>query len=142
MKSIVYEVEGKVILQTFVNEDEDIPFEHIVVDQLPTHPIETWKIENGELTVDPDLLQKEKNKHKKPLTRRQLKLALLDYDLLHKVEHAIDSITDEKERSRVSVEYQEALFFERANNTINKMVVMLGLTEEQVDELWEHAMTQ
>lgn len=75
-----------------------------------------------------------------PLTRRQFKLALLENDLLERVESTIDNIQDLTLRKRMQIEYTESVEFERQSESVIAMCEMLELSEEQVDQLWLHAM--
>lgn len=76
-----------------------------------------------------------------PLTRRQFKLALLENELLEKVESTIDNIPDLQLRKRMQIEYSESVEFHRESESVNAMCEMLELSEDQVDQLWQHAMT-
>lgn len=76
-----------------------------------------------------------------PLTRRQFKLALLANELLEKVESKIDNIPDLQLRKRMQIEYSESVEFHRESESVNAMCEMLELNEDQVDQLWQHAMT-
>ena len=77
----------------------------------------------------------------KPLTRRQFKLALLENDLLEKVESTIDNIPDLQLRKRMQIEYAESVEFERQSESVIAMCEMLELSEDQVDQLWQYAMS-
>ncbi|WP_151690818.1 hypothetical protein [Acinetobacter junii] len=77
----------------------------------------------------------------KPLTRRQFKLALLENDLLEKVESTIDNIPDLTLRKRMQIEYSESVEFQRQSESVITMCEMLELSEDQVDQLWLHAMS-
>ncbi|MDA3440024.1 hypothetical protein MJ046_06680 [Acinetobacter bereziniae] len=76
-----------------------------------------------------------------PLTRRQFKLALLENDLLEKVESTIDNIPDLQLRKRMQIEYSESIEFQRQSESVLLMCGMLELSEDQVDQLWQYAMT-
>lgn len=76
-----------------------------------------------------------------PLTRRQFKLALLANELLEKVESTIDNIPDLQLRKRMQIEYSESVEFHRESESVNAMCEMLELSEDQVDQLWQQAMT-
>ncbi|KAF1012288.1 MAG: hypothetical protein GAK29_04873 [Acinetobacter bereziniae] len=76
-----------------------------------------------------------------PLTRRQFKLALLENDLLEKVESTIDNIPDLQLRKRMQIEYSESAEFHRQSESVIAMCEMLELSEDQVDQLWLHAMS-
>lgn len=77
----------------------------------------------------------------RPLTRRQFKLVLLDNDLLDQVETAIDSIQDLKDKTKMQIEYMEATEFKRDSESLSYMCNLLGLTEQQINTMWEHALT-
>ncbi|MDC5426655.1 hypothetical protein [Acinetobacter baumannii] len=77
----------------------------------------------------------------KPLTRRQFKLTLLDNNLLETVEQRINAIQDPIMRTRIQIEYNESVNFERSSESVALMSSLLELTSEQVDALWEHALT-
>ena len=69
-----------------------------------------------------------------PLTRRQFKLALFDNGLLQTVE---SSLTD----PRIAIEYAESTIFERNSPTVVHMLNTLGLTNDQVNKMWQQALT-
>lgn len=75
------------------------------------------------------------------LTRRQFKLVLLEKDLLNIVEQSIKAIEDKTLRTRIQIEYEESDKFERSNDSVQYMLSILNLTDEQVDEMWRYAMT-
>lgn len=77
----------------------------------------------------------------KPLTRRQFKLALLQYQLLEKVEQAITDIEDPALKTRVQIEYNESEKFERANDSVKYMLTLLNISNDEIDEMWRYAMT-
>ena len=77
----------------------------------------------------------------KPLTRRQFKLALLENGLLDQIENSISAIEDDQTRARIQIEYTEATEFHRTSDSVAYMCQLLGLTGEQVDQMWEQALT-
>lgn len=77
----------------------------------------------------------------KPLTRRQFKLALLENDLLDRVESTIETIPDSLLRKRLQIEYTESDEFQRQSESVIAMCNLLELKEEEVDSLWQQAMT-
>jgi len=76
----------------------------------------------------------------KPLTRRQFKLALLEVGLLDQIESEISAIADAAQRARIQIEYTEATEFHRTNDSVKYMCRLLGLTDQQVDEMWMGAL--
>lgn len=77
----------------------------------------------------------------RPLTRRQFKLTLLENGLLDQIENSISAIEDDQTRARIQIEYTEATEFHRTSDSVAYMCQLLGLTDEQVDQMWEHALT-
>lgn len=77
----------------------------------------------------------------KPLTRRQFKLSLLENGLLENIETAIDNIPDLLLRKRLQIEYSESDEFQRQSESVIAMCNLLELKEEEVDSLWQQAMT-
>lgn len=77
----------------------------------------------------------------KPLTRRQFKLALLQYELLEKVEQSIAAIEDPTLKTRVQIEYNESEKFERLNESVKYMLTLLERSDDEIDEMWRYAMT-
>lgn len=76
----------------------------------------------------------------KPLSRRQFKLILLEYNLLDKVMPSIDLIEDPKLKAKVLIEWEDSAAFERTNPTINALFPLMGLKESKVDALWEEGL--
>ena len=77
----------------------------------------------------------------RPLTRRQFKLTLLENGLLDQIENSISAIEDDQTRALIQIEYTEATEFHRTSDSVAYMCQLLGLTDEQVDQMWEHALT-
>ena len=53
----------------------------------------------------------------------------------------IESIEDPTVKARIQIEYSESERFERTNQSVQYMLGVLGLTSDQVDEMWRYAMT-
>lgn len=77
----------------------------------------------------------------KPLTRRQFKLVLLENDLLDAVELSINNIEDKTTKTRMQIEYTEATEFQRNSESLLFMCQLLNLSEEQINQMWEKALT-
>lgn len=77
----------------------------------------------------------------KPLTRRQFKLVLLENNLLEQVETLINSVEDTTQRTRLQIEYTEATEFQRNSESLLFMCQLLNLSEEQINTMWEKALT-
>jgi len=76
----------------------------------------------------------------RPLTRRQFKLTLLNHKLLDKVDVAINAIADADLKQRVKIEFEDSTTFERLDPTLAQLYKAMGLTDTQVDRLWEEGL--
>lgn len=78
----------------------------------------------------------------RPLTRRQFKLTLLQYNLLTTIEDKIAAVPDAKLRTLLQIEYAEATEFNRTSPSVLAMIQILGLSTSQVNTMWEWGLTQ
>lgn len=76
----------------------------------------------------------------KPVTPRQMRQALLVWNLLSTVEGAINSMA-EPAKSSAKVEWEYSLEFQRSHPLVNQMGAALGMTSVQLDALWALAAT-
>lgn len=72
------------------------------------------------------------------VTRRQAKLALHDAGLLPSVEPALQALS-EPQKTTAIIEWEDAIEFQRDHTLITALASSLGLTEEQVDNLFIQA---
>jgi hypothetical protein len=78
----------------------------------------------------------------RPLTARQLRLGLVTNGIsLSSVEAAIDAIEDQTDREVARIEWEYATTFERSHPLIEQVGAALGLTPEQIDDMWAEAAT-
>ena len=82
----------------------------------------------------------EEKRQRMKVTMRQARLALLQQNLLSQVESAIAGM-QEPEKSQVSIEWEYASTVERTSPWMSTMGAALGLTDEQLDQLFETAST-
>lgn len=74
------------------------------------------------------------------LTSRQLRLGLVANGIsLPSVEAAIDAIEDPTDREVARIEWEYATTFERSHPLIEQVGAALGLTPEQIDDMWAEA---
>lgn len=69
------------------------------------------------------------------ISKRQFALYLYDNNMYDQVMSAIES------NLRFKVEYDSVSDIERLSPTVSEMTKLLGWTDEQVDEMWEQALT-
>lgn len=70
------------------------------------------------------------------VTRRQAKQALLLAGLLNNVQPAINAITDDTQRALIQIEWDDSQTFERYRPALIALGSGLGLTSEQLDQLF------
>ena len=105
----------------------------------------TW--EDAQLILNPPDTRTEEEKEADltaslpHLTRRQFRLALHRYNLLNTVENSINAIEDEYLKTTMQIEFQDAVEFFRTSASILYMIQMLGLTEKQVNDMWQEGLT-
>jgi len=75
---------------------------------------------------------------RKPLSMRQTRLALLDAGLLSGVEDAIANLP-EPDKSKAQIEWEYATSVKRHDPWLVSLATELGLSEEQIDELFYNA---
>ena len=72
-----------------------------------------------------------------PLTRRQLRLALLSIGVTAEdVEAHIADITDPVDRAAAMIEWEDATHYKRDHPLVADVAVSMALPAEQVDALW------
>lgn len=77
----------------------------------------------------------------KPVTPRQMRIALIMSGFsLDSIEDTINSLT-EPQRSIVRVTWEYSVEFQRDNPVLNSMAGVLGLTSQQIDNLFTLAAT-
>lgn len=89
-----------------------------------------------------DFTEAEKSERRQAMVveMRQARLALLQAGLLSSVEAAIAGL-EEPVKSYVEIEWEYSITFERAHEWVQSFSSALGLSEEQLDKLFELAAT-
>lgn len=126
--------------EVFAFENDGSQDEHIMEDMVRMTPSEVDKHVNPKKYMTDEQLSDIYVKSLKPLTRRQFKLVLLENGLLEQVETMISSIQDVTQRTRLQIEYTEATEFQRTSDSMKYMCNLLGLTEEQINQMWEQGL--
>ena len=127
--NIVYMNNGILTLTSFANNVE-LDFEHIVVDDIPVEPIETWYIEDGQIKIDQQKLIEFNRKNMPTLTPIQFDIKLNGAGLYDAVQELI------KDNFELRIAYNRATYFSRTDQFIDQARIALDLTNEQVDALW------
>lgn len=77
-----------------------------------------------------------------PLTARQFRLGLvLNGFTPDQVTAAIQAMPDEQDKAVAKVEWEYASQFERDHHLIEQVGAVLGLDEDQIDTMWQQALT-
>lgn len=131
MITIAYEVANKVVTETFVEVAGNINFPYIIIDKnVPTEPIESWYIEDGQIKIDQGKLAQLNRERMPTLTPTEFDIKLNDAGLYDAVQELI------KDNFTLRVAYTRATFFSRTDPFIDQARIALGLTDEQVDAIW------
>lgn len=75
-----------------------------------------------------------------PLTRRQFKLILLKHDLLDKVSEGLVKIEDKTLRMQTQIEFEDSTMFERLNPALLMLYKAMGISESELDSMWEEGL--
>jgi hypothetical protein len=76
-----------------------------------------------------------------PLSARQLRLGLVSNGIsLSQVEATIDAIENQQDRDVARIEWEYASQYERDHPLIDQIGAALGLTPEQIDDMWMAAL--
>ena len=127
--------------EVFAFEDDGSQDDYITEDMVRMTPSEVDKHLNPKKYMTDEQLYDIYIKSLRPLTRRQFKLVLLENDLLDEVELAINNIEDKTTKTRMQIEYTESTEFERNSESLLFMCQLLNLSEEQINTMWEKALT-
>lgn len=144
MKVFIYEIDGVVCVGSAPNNEniEDIAnlsvpigVKYLILDSLdlPKEPQESWYIEDSQIKIDQQKLVEFNRKNMSTLTPIEFDLKLAQYNLYDAVQELVSS------NLQLKIAYTRARFFSRTNSFIDQARIALGLTDEQVDEMWQEA---
>ena len=137
MINFVYETEQGVVVGVALEEASiDVP-EYLIVERqdLPLEPIESWDIEDGQIKIDQQKLIDFNRKNMPTLTPIEFDIKLNNAGLYDAVQGLI------KDNFEMRIAYNRATFFSRTDPFIDQARIALDLTGEQVDAMWEQAIT-
>ena len=136
MTTIAYEIDNKVVTETFVEVAGNINFPYIILDKnAPTEPIESWYIEDGQIKIDQGKLAQLNRERMPTLTPIEFDIKLNNNGLYETVQELI------KDNFEMRTTYNRATLFSRTDSFVDQARIALNLTDEQVDEMWEQALT-
>ena len=135
MKTIAFEVDGVICTQVFTDENHTVEFDHIVLKNPPNEPQESWYIEGGEIKIDQQKLIEFNRQNMPTLTPIEFDTKLKNNGLYDAVQELI------KDNFEMRIAYNRATFFSRTDSFVDQACIALNLTDEQVDAMWEQAIT-
>lgn len=137
MINFVYETEQGVVVGVALEEASINVSEYLIVERqdLPLEPIESWYIEDGEIKIDQQKLIEFNRQNMPTLTPIEFDIKLNNNGLYDAVQELI------KDNFEMRVAYNRATFFSRTASFVDQARIALGLTDEQVDAMWEQAIT-
>lgn len=133
MINFVYETEQGVVVGVALNEASINVSEYLIVERqyLPIEPIESWYIEDGQIKIDQQKLIEFNRQNMPALTPIEFDIKLNNAGLYDTVQELI------KDNFEMRIAYNRATFFSRTSPFIDQARIALGLTDEQVDAMWE-----
>ena len=134
MKTIAFEVDGVIYTQVFTDENAVVEFDHIVLENPPTEPQESWYIEDGKIKIDQQKLIEFNRQNMPTLTPIEFDIKLNNAGLYDAVQELI------KDNFELRIAYNRATFFSCTDPFIDQARIALNLTDEQVDSIWESSL--
>ena len=101
---------------------------------LPNEPISTWYIEDDQIKIDQQKLIEFNRQNMPTLTPIEFDIKLNNAGLYDVVQELI------KDKFELRIAYNRATFFRRTDPFIDQARIALGLTDEQVDTIWESSL--
>ena len=133
MMKIAHIVSGMGVSTTYT-EEQELNFPHVVIDREILEPIESWYIEDGQIKIDQQKLIEFNRKNMPTLTPIEFDIKLNNAGLYDAVQELI------KDKFELRIAYNRATFFSRTDQFVDQARIALGLTDEQVDTIWESSL--
>lgn len=94
-----------------------------------------------EVQEQPEPTPEEARASMPPISRRQLRLTLVRNEIaLDDVAAMIEGLPDGLSKDEARIEWEDAATFERMHPTLIQIGAALGMSPEQIDELWVEAL--
>ena len=127
---IAYVKDGNIAVEEFT-QDIEVDFPHVVIDREILEPIESWHIEDGVIKIDQQKMIEFNRKNMPTLTPIEFDIKLNNAGLYDTVQDLI------KGSFELRIAYNRATFFSRTSPFIDQARIALGLTDDQVDMIWD-----
>ena len=145
MKVFIYEIDGVICVGSTPNNENikdianlsvPVGVKYLILDSLdlPKEPQESWYIEDGQIKIDQQKLVEFNRKNMPTLTPIEFDIKLNNAGLYDAVQELI------KDNFEMRIAYNRATFFSRTDPFIDQARKALGLTDEQVDMIWESSL--
>ncbi|ATO20001.1 hypothetical protein BS636_10215 [Acinetobacter sp. LoGeW2-3] len=109
-------------------------FKNLNVSEPPPSPFHEWQSNKWIDLRTPEEIASYNRSLLPKLSKRQFALYLYDHDMYDQVMQAIEA------NPRFKIEYDSVSDIERLSPTVAEITLLLGWTEEQVDQMWEQAL--
>ena len=130
MKKIAYMSNGVIVTSTLIDDTVEIDFDYVDITNVDIDYIDACYIEDGEIKIDQQKLIEFNRKNMPTLTPIEFDIKLNNAGLYDTVQDLI------KDNFEMRIAYNRATFFSRTSPFIDQARIALGLTDEQVDEMW------
>ena len=131
MKKIAYLDNGIIVTSTLLDDTVKIDFDYVDITNVDIDCIDACYIEDGEIKIDQQKLVEFNRQNMPQLTPIEFDIKLVDAGLYDQVQSLIQSDV------KLKIAYTRAPFFSRTAPFIIQAGEALGLTDEQVDAIWE-----
>ena len=76
-----------------------------------------------------------------PLSQCQFRMCLIENNMLDQITTAISNISDATIKLKVETAFNYAQYFSRTDALVEYMISLLNLTNDQVNTIWQEALT-
>ena len=135
MKKIAYLDNDIIVTSTLLDDTVEIDFDYVDITNVDIDCIDACYIEDGEIKIDQQKLIEFNRKNMPTLTAIEFDIKLNNAGLYDVVQELI------KDKFELRIAYNRATFFSRTDPFIDQARIALGLTDEQVDEIWRNKKT-
>lgn len=130
MKKIAYLDNGVIVTSTLLDDTVKIDLDYIDITNADIDCIDACYIEDGQIKIDQQKLIEFNRKNMPTLSPIEFDIKLIDAGLYEQVQDLIQSDI------KLKIAYTRATFFSRVDPFVIQASEALGLTPEQVDEIW------
>lgn len=134
MIRIAFMQDGNLLVGSFHEDHLPSDVVYVVIDREIPEPVESWYIENSEIKIDQVKLAQFNRQQMPTLSPTEFDIKLNNNGLYDAVQDLI------KDNFEMRIAYNRATFFSRTDSFVDQARIALGLTDEQVDSMWESSL--